>query len=107
MPALTIRNLPDGVHTRLRALAGDAQVSVEAFVRRILAEATAEKDRNMSPTGFAEASQPFIHAAAGAAAATPPELWGALKGSVFVASQTDLTTSSGEHWAGEDWGAPS
>lgn len=101
MAALTIRNLPDDVHGRLRACAGEAQVSVEGFVRRILAEATAEKDEAMSPAGFSKAPLPFIHAASGMSAAPLPELWGALRGSVRVAADTDLTAASGEDWPAE------
>jgi plasmid stability protein len=39
MPTLTIRNLPDHVHSTLRMLAAQDGISVEAEVRNILAKA--------------------------------------------------------------------
>ena len=39
MPTLTIRNLPDHVHSTLRILAAQDGISVEAEVRNILAKA--------------------------------------------------------------------
>ncbi len=39
MPTLTIRNLPDQVHTALRILAAQDGISVEAEVRNILTSA--------------------------------------------------------------------
>lgn len=39
MPTLTIRNLPDQVHTALRILAAQDGISVEAEVRNILTNA--------------------------------------------------------------------
>ena len=39
MPTLTIRNLPDHVHSTLRLLAAQDGISVEAEVRNILAKA--------------------------------------------------------------------
>jgi plasmid stability protein len=103
MPALTIRNLPGDVHTRLRERAAAAQVSVEGLIRRTLADVvTAQpEDRKMAPTGFGEVSLPLIHAAANGSAGAMPELWGALKGSVRIETDTDLTAPTGEVWSAE------
>ena len=98
---LTIRNLPDDVHARLRSRAAEAQVSVEGFVRRVVADATRERDRDVPAAGFAEASPVFTHAVAGMSDGALPELWGALRGSVLVAPRTDLTAAAGEDWAAE------
>ena len=43
MPTLTIRNLPDHVHSTLRMLAAQDGISVEAEVRNILAKACINK----------------------------------------------------------------
>jgi plasmid stability protein len=51
MPTLTIRNLPEPVHRRLRLRAAAAGRSVEAEVRAILAAACAEAD---APASAAE-----------------------------------------------------
>lgn len=44
MATLTIRNLPDEVHTRLRVRAAKAGVSMEAEARSLLEQATREPD---------------------------------------------------------------
>ncbi len=55
----------------------------------------------MAPTGFGEVSLPLIHAAANGSAGAMPELWGALKGSVRIETDTDLTAPTGEVWSAE------
>ena len=104
MPTLTIRNLPDDVHARLRAGAAASHVSVEGFVRRTLGEVMdgTRETSGMSQPGFGEAPQPFIHAVADASSGPSPELWGALKGSVRFASGVDLTAPLDEAWSAED-----
>ncbi len=72
---------------------------MEAFIRHILAEAahaSTEHD-TAPPAGFAEAAAVFTHAVGG----QPPVLWGALRGSVSVAPDFDLTTPTGEIWSAE------
>ena len=101
MAALTIRNLPDDVHARLRAGASASQLSVEGFVRRILAEApiAGSAVENATTLGFSEAAMPYTHVPGAAPAAPIPELWGALKGSVQVAPGADLTAPLDEGWS--------
>jgi plasmid stability protein len=99
MPAITIRNLPDTVHAGLRRLAAAAGQSVEAFVRNTLAEtvqSAGTERKSTKATGMSEATFPWNtpHAVATAS----PELWGALKGSVYIPPGTDLTAPLDEPW---------
>jgi plasmid stability protein len=96
MSAITIRNLPDGVHNDLRQLAAAANLSVEALVRNLLADATQPSPVKLP--GMADAGGSWGPAPETAAAQTAPELWGALRGSVHVPAATDLTASTAELW---------
>jgi plasmid stability protein len=96
MSAITIRNLPESVHAGLRGLAAARGQSVEAFVRNTLAEAvqsTAAEGKSTKVTGMSEAGFPW-----NAPKTAPPELWGALKGSVHIPPGTDLTAPLDEVW---------
>jgi plasmid stability protein len=105
--AITVRRVPEEVHGGLRRLAEARRLSVEALVRVGLAEMVRREagDTGAAPmTGFGEASGAW--GSTGAADATgastsgvaPGELWGALKGSVHVPAETDLTAPPGESW---------
>ncbi|MDO4899688.1 hypothetical protein [Actinomyces sp.] len=48
MATLTIRNLDDGTHARLRQLAAQHNRSVEAEVRHVLDEAAARPTKNIA-----------------------------------------------------------
>jgi plasmid stability protein len=48
MPTLTIRNLPDHVHSALRILAAQDGISVEAEVRNILTKACINNMQSVS-----------------------------------------------------------
>ena len=91
MPAITIRNLSDSVHTALKQQAATEHLSVEALVRRILATETSlskakpfAEPRAENVTGFSEAP--------------PLDLWGALRGTVRVPPGSDLTAPLEENW---------
>ncbi len=45
MATMTVRNLPDDVHRRIRLYAAEHGISAEAAARRILDEATRPADR--------------------------------------------------------------
>lgn len=45
MPTMTVRNLPDDVHRRIKLYAAEHGISAEAAARRILDEATRPADR--------------------------------------------------------------
>jgi plasmid stability protein len=100
MPAITIRNLPENVRTGLRELASTRGQSVEAFVRNTLAEAVqsaaAKGAKSTKATGMSEATFPW----SGPQVALQPssELWGALKGSVYIPPGADLTAPLDEAW---------
>ncbi|MEJ0046213.1 MAG: hypothetical protein WDN04_08910 [Rhodospirillales bacterium] len=100
MSAITIRNLPEWVHAELRRLAAARGQSVEALVRNILAGAVQSAPRsNGSPakaTGMSEATFPWSAPPAGLQPL--PDLWGALKGSVYIPPGTDLTMPLDEEW---------
>ena len=97
MSAVTIRNLPDSVHDGLRQLAAAAaNLSVEAFVRNLLANATQQSSVNVA--GMADAEVSWGLAPEKAAAQTAPDLWGAMKGCVHVPAGTDLTAGTAEPW---------
>ncbi len=107
MGAITIRNVPDEVHGGLRRLAASRQLSVESLVRVALAEVVRQETGGAGSaqvTGFGEASMPWQAAAPGDATMSPlpsGELWGALKGSVHVPAETDLTAPLDESWQAE------
>lgn len=100
MPAITIRNLPEHVHTGLRGLAAARNQSVEALVRNTLAEAVqsaATKDaQSTKAAGMSEATFPWK--APQVAAQVSTELWGALKGSAYIPPNSDLTAPLEETW---------
>ena len=102
MPAITIRNLPESLHATLKQRAAAAKLSVEELVRRILASwavsgvATIQKDSAMMP-GFSETSAAWPQPPA-PAIVSHPDLWGAMKGSVHVHPDTDLTAPLDEPW---------
>lgn len=45
MPTMTVRNLPEDVHRRIRLYAAEHGLSAEAAVRRLLDEATRPAER--------------------------------------------------------------
>jgi antitoxin FitA len=45
MPTMTVRNLPEDVHRRIRLYAAEHGLSAEAAVRRLLDEATRPPER--------------------------------------------------------------
>ena len=45
MPTMTVRNLPEEVHRRIRLYAAEHGLSAEAAVRRLLDEATRPSER--------------------------------------------------------------
>ncbi len=45
MANMTVRNLPDDVHCRIKAIAGQRGISTEATVRELLDEATRPAER--------------------------------------------------------------
>ncbi|MEY3235121.1 MAG: hypothetical protein RL230_2392 [Pseudomonadota bacterium] len=45
MPSMTVRNLPDDLHRRIRLYAAEHGLSAEAAVRRLLDEATRPAER--------------------------------------------------------------
>lgn len=45
MPSMTVRNLPDDLHRRIRLYAAERGLSAEAAVRRLLDEATRPAER--------------------------------------------------------------
>ena len=110
MAAIAVRNVTDAVHARLREVAAVRGVSVESFVRTVLAEAVLPQEGglNVKVTGFSDVSAPWPAPSSGAPwAMTPrdeaagselPELWGALKGSVHVAQGADLAAPMDEAW---------
>ncbi len=103
MAAIAIRNLPDAVHEALRQRAAERQISLEGLVRMILAEAVAGQADAVSPTvsGFAEVSLPWGAPQLSPGADPTRDLWGALKGSVHVPGNADLTAPLGEAWHAE------
>jgi len=99
MSAITIRNLPESAHAGLRRLAAARGQSVEAFVRNTLADlvqSAATEGKSIEATGMSEASFPWN--VQQVAPPVLPELWGALKGSVYIPPSTDLTAPSDEVW---------
>ena len=100
MSAITIRNLPDTVHAGLRRVAAARGQSVEALVRNTLAETVQSADamdaKPTKATGMSEATFPWN--APQTAPSALPELWGALKGSVYIPPGTDLTAPLDEPW---------
>jgi plasmid stability protein len=99
MPAITIRNLPEAVHTALKHRAAREKLSVEALVRRLLATemlARRQDEEGSRMTGFAELSQPWGHALSVPQSA--PDLWGALRGTVHIPADTDLAAPLDEDW---------
>jgi plasmid stability protein len=99
MSAITIRNLPETVHAGLRGLAVARGQSVEAFVRNTLAElvqSAGTQGKSPKATGVSEATFPWNTPQTAPPAL--PELWGALKGSVYIPPGTDLTTPLDEPW---------
>jgi plasmid stability protein len=99
MSAITIRNLPDTVHAGLRGLAAARGQSVEALVRHTLAELVQSgntQGKSTKATGMSEATFPWN--ALQTAPPALPELWGALKGSVYIPPGTDLTAPLDEPW---------
>ena len=58
MPTMTVRNLPEDVHRRIRLYAAEQGLSAEAAVRRLLDEATRPPERlGDVVTAFARARQ--------------------------------------------------
>ncbi len=101
MGAITIRSLPEDVHTKLRHMAADAKVSVEALVRRLLAEATAQMV--LPETGqfeISDASPQWVHAPAGSGT-NATDLFGALRGTILVPPETNLAEPTGESWGAD------
>ena len=100
MSAITIRNLPEHIHTGLRGLAAARGQSVEASVRNMLAEtvqSAAAKDTHPAKApGMSEAT--FTWNVPQIALQGPSELWGALKGSVYIPAGVDLTAPLDETW---------
>ncbi len=92
MSAITIRNLPEPVHDSLRQMAASDNVSVEALVRNLLATAAAAGVKTTEITGMSEAAMPW--SVKSAAAQSTPDLWGALKGTVHVPPETDLSAAA-------------
>jgi len=102
MPAITIRNLPDGVHATLKQRATAGKLSVEELVRRLLAtwaglSATPMQEDSLKMPGFSEVSAGWPEPPS-LTQATHPELWGALKGTVHTQPGTDLTAPLDEAW---------
>ncbi len=99
MPAITIRNLPETVHTALKQRAAREKLSVEALVRRLLATemlVSRHEEGGTKMTGFAEISQAW-----GQSPAVPqpaPDLWGALRGMVHIPAGSDLSAPLDEDW---------
>ena len=100
MAAITVRSLPEPVHEALRAMAAREGVSVEGLARRLLAAGSRGdvRDGDMGVTGMAEVSLPWGPAPEAVVAQSPMELWGALRGSVFVPAGMDLTAPLDETW---------
>jgi hypothetical protein len=102
MPAITIRNLPDSVHTTLKQRAVAGKLSVEELVRRVLASWAGNPDNppQKDPShmsGFSAASATWP-APPSAPQASHPDLWGAMKGTVHIPPGTDLTAPLDEAW---------
>jgi plasmid stability protein len=104
MAAITIRNLPDHVHEWLKDSAKAWDMSAEALCRLILGEAISREGKaHLVPpvTGVAEVRASYTGPVTIDAPALSPELWGALKGSVHVPPETDLTAPLAEAWHAE------
>jgi plasmid stability protein len=71
MSAITIRNLPDSAHDALGRIAAEGNLSVEALVRNLLADATQQLPAHV--TGMADAGMKW----GAAARASPPSSFGA------------------------------
>ncbi len=101
MGAITVRNLPNDVHTKLRHMAADAKVSVEALVRNVLAEAVAQMVLlETGQFGMSEASPQWVHAPAGSGT-NATDLFGALRGTILVPPETNLAEPTGESWGAD------
>jgi hypothetical protein len=72
-------------------MAASDNVSVEALVRNLLATAAAAGVKTTEITGMSEAAMPWN---VKSAAQSTPDLWGALKGTVHVPPETDLSAAA-------------
>jgi hypothetical protein len=87
MPAITIRNIPESVHAGLKRRAATSKLSVEELLRRLLSSwVDTSADPMQTETETLKPKPPY------------PDLWGAMKGTVHIPPDTDLTAPLDEAW---------
>jgi plasmid stability protein len=101
MAAITIRNLSDPVHEWLKDRARARTISVEALCRTLLAEARVldgQPGSGPKASGMADAQAGNSVPPKAGPAHKMQDLWGALKGSVHIPTDADLTALLLEAW---------